>query len=296
MANDEGRRVGRSASSDAKSGSVAAHRLLALCAWRRQRISRLRRPRHAPTSYGPGGPRGAIGHPRTEDRHAAEVTRPDSGEPLSWWYVSLVCIGIALDHSSGFHQAIDRITELEKTGIDVGAVAEAYSFDAANQLGYLTAKTSTAELDGVLSVFPIDAPHASVAGNDRRRFEFRIRWPSPSRAQHVQTAGDGRVSRRRVRCTAPGRTPRCRGNLSADVTLRSGCNTPVNIIRSHLSVNRVTGLSKPLHLINHPVHERVPAAIVELRTKKLSLLPRSPRTGNRSFSTPRRPSQSGVRS
>src|ERR1700677_5342635 len=34
-------------------------------------------------------------------------------------------IGIALDYSGGFHEAVDRIVELEKAGIDVAAVAEA---------------------------------------------------------------------------------------------------------------------------------------------------------------------------
>ena len=37
----------------------------------------------------------------------------------------MVRIGIALDYSGGFHEAVDRIVELEKAGIDVAAVAEA---------------------------------------------------------------------------------------------------------------------------------------------------------------------------
>ena len=39
--------------------------------------------------------------------------------PPSPWYLSLVRIGIALDYSGGFHEAVDRIVELEKAGIDV---------------------------------------------------------------------------------------------------------------------------------------------------------------------------------
>ena len=62
-------------------------------------------------------------------------------------------IGIALDYSGGFHEAVDRIVELEKAGIDIAVVAEAYSFDAVSQLGYLAAKTSTIELAS--GVFPI---------------------------------------------------------------------------------------------------------------------------------------------
>ncbi|WP_264990837.1 LLM class flavin-dependent oxidoreductase, partial [Mycobacterium kiyosense] len=63
-------------------------------------------------------------------------------------------IGIALDYSGGFHEAVDRVVELEKAGIDVVVVAEAYAFDAISQLGYLAAKTSTVELaSGVLPIF-----------------------------------------------------------------------------------------------------------------------------------------------
>ena len=62
-------------------------------------------------------------------------------------------IGIALDYSGGFHEAVDRIVELEKAGIDIAVVAEAYSFDAVSQLGYLAAKTNTVELAS--GVFPI---------------------------------------------------------------------------------------------------------------------------------------------
>src|SRR6202453_988990 len=63
-------------------------------------------------------------------------------------------IGIALDYSGGFHEAVDRIVELEKAGIDVAAVAKAYSFDALSQLGYLHAEPSTVELAcGVLPIY-----------------------------------------------------------------------------------------------------------------------------------------------
>ncbi|HEY0225732.1 MAG TPA: LLM class flavin-dependent oxidoreductase, partial [Mycobacterium sp.] len=62
-------------------------------------------------------------------------------------------IGIALDYSGGFKEGVERIAELEKAGIDIAVVAEAYSFDAVSQLGYLAAKTNTVELAS--GVFPI---------------------------------------------------------------------------------------------------------------------------------------------
>src|SRR4029077_5227143 len=40
----------------------------------------------------------------------------------------------------------DEVVELEKIGVDIALVAEAYSFDAISQLGFLAARTSRSEL------------------------------------------------------------------------------------------------------------------------------------------------------
>src|SRR6478672_9417542 len=64
--------------------------------------------------------------------------------------------GIFLPYAGGyssFQDAVDQVVELEKIGVDIALVAEAYSYDAVSQLGYLAAKTSTIELGS--GVFPI---------------------------------------------------------------------------------------------------------------------------------------------
>jgi alkanesulfonate monooxygenase SsuD/methylene tetrahydromethanopterin reductase-like flavin-dependent oxidoreductase (luciferase family) len=62
--------------------------------------------------------------------------------------------GIFLSYAGGFKEAADQVVELEKVGIDIALVAEAYSFDAISQLGYLAAKTSTIELGtGVVPIY-----------------------------------------------------------------------------------------------------------------------------------------------
>ena len=48
--------------------------------------------------------------------------------------------GIFLNYAGGFHEAIEDVVELEKTGVDIALVAEAYSYDAVSQLGYLAPK------------------------------------------------------------------------------------------------------------------------------------------------------------
>ena len=54
--------------------------------------------------------------------------------------------GIFLSYADGLREAVDDVVELEKVGVDIALVAEAYSYDAVSQLGYLAAKTSTIEL------------------------------------------------------------------------------------------------------------------------------------------------------
>src|SRR5699024_83655 len=63
-------------------------------------------------------------------------------------------IGVQLGYSGGFKESVDQVVELEKIGADIVMVAEAYSYDAISQLGYLAAKTSTIELgSGVVPIY-----------------------------------------------------------------------------------------------------------------------------------------------
>ena len=48
----------------------------------------------------------------------------------------------------------DEVAELERAGVDLIAVPEAYSFDAVSQLGFLAARTSTITLaSGILQLY-----------------------------------------------------------------------------------------------------------------------------------------------
>ena len=62
--------------------------------------------------------------------------------------------GIFLNYAGGFREAVEHVVELETVGVDIALVAEAYSYDAVSQLGYLAAKTSTIELgSGVVPIY-----------------------------------------------------------------------------------------------------------------------------------------------
>lgn len=65
-----------------------------------------------------------------------------------------VRIGMGLNYSGGFAETVDEVADLEKAGLDIAFVPEAYSFDAVSQIGYLAAKTTTLELaSGIFQIY-----------------------------------------------------------------------------------------------------------------------------------------------
>ena len=128
-------------------------------------------------------------------------------------------IGIALDYSGGFHEAVDRVVELEKAGIDIAVVAEAYSYDA-DQPARVSGRQDQHRRIGLGGISHLH-PHAVAAGDDRRGPGLRVRRPIPPRHRHVRAPGDRGVSRRRVR-RADRPHPRDRGDLPAGVAPGTG--------------------------------------------------------------------------
>ena len=51
-------------------------------------------------------------------------------------------ISTLINYASGFKEAVAEVKALEKAGLDVVWVPEAYSFDAPTAMGYLAAETS----------------------------------------------------------------------------------------------------------------------------------------------------------
>jgi len=43
--------------------------------------------------------------------------------------------GVFLSYSGGFRESVEQVAVLEKQGVDLALVAEAYSYDAVSQLG-----------------------------------------------------------------------------------------------------------------------------------------------------------------
>jgi F420-dependent oxidoreductase-like protein len=175
--------------------------------------------------------------------------------------------GIFLSYAGGFKQAVEQVVELEKVGVDIALVAEAYSYDAISQLGYLAAKTSTIELgSGVVPIY-VRTPTLlamTAAGLDYvsdGRFRLGIGTSGPQ----VMEGFHG----------VPFDAPMGRTREVVDICRQVWRREKVNYDGKHYQIplpeGRGTGLGKPLRLINHPVRENIPITIAALGPKNVEL-------------------------
>jgi F420-dependent oxidoreductase-like protein len=175
--------------------------------------------------------------------------------------------GIFLNYAGDFREAADQVVEFEKIGVDIALVAEAYSFDAISQLGYLAAKTSTIELgSGVVPIY-VRTPTLlamTAAGLDYvsdGRFRLGIGTSGPQ----VMEGFHG------VPFDAPMGRTREVVDICRQVWRRENVAYDGKHYQIPLPADRGTGLGKPLHLINHPVRERIPITIAALGPKNVEL-------------------------
>jgi len=175
--------------------------------------------------------------------------------------------GIFLSYAGGFLEAADQVVEMEKLGVDIALVAEAYSYDAISQLGYLAAKTSTIELGtGVVPIYTrtptllaMTAAGLDYVSDGRFRLGIGTSGPQVMEGFHGVPfdAPLGRTREVVEICRAVWRRERVRHDGK--------------YYQIPLPADRGTGLGKPLKLINHPVRERIPIIIAALGPKNVEL-------------------------
>lgn len=175
--------------------------------------------------------------------------------------------GIFLSYASGFREAAAQVVELEKCGVDLALVAEAYSYDAISQLGYLAAKTSTIELgSGVVPIYSrtpallaMTAAGVDYVSDGRFRLGIGTSGPQVIEGFHG-VAFDAPLGRTREVV-----------EICRRVWRREKLQFDGKYYRVPLPADRGTGLGKPLKLINHPVRERIPITIAALGPQNVKL-------------------------
>lgn len=176
-------------------------------------------------------------------------------------------IGMGLNYSGGFAEAAAEVADLEKAGLDIVFVPEAYSFDAVSQLGYLAAKTSRVELaSGILQLFTRTPTLTAMtaAGLDfvsDGRFVLGVGASGPQVIEGFHG----------VPYNAPlGRTREI-VDICRQVWRREKVDHQGKYYQIPLPEDRGTGLGKPLKIINKPVRERIPIIIASLGPKNVEM-------------------------
>ncbi|RBY97970.1 LLM class F420-dependent oxidoreductase [Blastococcus sp. TF02-8] len=177
-------------------------------------------------------------------------------------------IGMPISYSSGFAETAAVIAEYESVGLDTVFVAEAYSFDAVSQLGYLAARTTTIEIaSGILNIYSRTPALLAMtaAGLDfvsGGRFTLGIGASGPQVVEGFHG----------MPYTAPLARTREVVEVCRTVWRRERLDHHGTYIDVPLTAERGgSGLGKPLKLINQPVRERVPMVLAAIGPKNVAL-------------------------
>ncbi|MFI6497517.1 LLM class F420-dependent oxidoreductase [Nonomuraea typhae] len=176
-------------------------------------------------------------------------------------------IGMALNYSGGFKETVAELADYEQAGLDIVFVAEAYSFDAVSQMGYIAARTERLEIaSGILPIYSRTPTLLAMtaAGLDYvsdGRFTLGLGASGPQVIEGFHG----------VPYTAPlGRTREvieiCRQVWQRERLTYSGKHYTLP-----LPPEQGTGLGKPLKLINHPVRPRIPIVVAAIGPKNVEL-------------------------
>ena len=163
-------------------------------------------------------------------------------------------LSMMISYSGDFKADVEKVIALEKAGLDVVWVPEAYSFDAVSQMGYLAAKTNTIEIgSAILNVFSRTATcmAQTAAGLDHVSDGRFILGLGASGPQVIE--GFHGVPYEKPMPRIRDYINVCRMTMKREKVIYDGPTVQVP-----LPEGQGTGMGKALKLINHPVRDTVP--------------------------------------
>jgi len=164
-------------------------------------------------------------------------------------------ISMMMSYAGGFVEGARRVAELERAGLDVVWIPEAYSFDAISQVGYLAAVTSRVEIGtGIINVYSRTASLTAMtaAGCDyvsNGRFILGLGASGPQVVEGFHGVPYEKPMQRIKEYIGV-----CREVWKREKALAYQGQT----VQVPLPAGQGTGLGKPLKLINHPVRADIP--------------------------------------
>jgi len=175
-----------------------------------------------------------------------------------------VRLSMNLAYAGGFKEAAEQVVELEKVGLDMVWVAEAYGFDAATLMGYLAAKTERIQIaSGILPIYSRTPAllAQTAAGLDYVSGGRAVLGLGASGPQVIEgwhgVAYDKPLARTREIIEI------CRRVWRREVLTNDGIY--------QLPLPGGTGLGKPLKLITHPVRAQIPIFVAALGPKNVEM-------------------------
>jgi len=173
-----------------------------------------------------------------------------------------------LNYAGGFKEGVSEVVDMEKSGLDLIWVAEAYGFDSPSLMGYVAARTTTVEIGAaILPIFTrtptlIAMTAAGIDALSDGRFHLGLGASGPQVIEGFHG----------VPYTNPlGRTREivdiCRDVWRRDSPLH---HEGKNYILP-LPENQGTGLGKALKIITKPLRGEIPIWIASLGEKNVAL-------------------------
>jgi len=177
-------------------------------------------------------------------------------------------ISTMLSYAGGFKEAAREVADMEKAGLDLVWVAEAYGFDSPSLMGYLAALTDRVEIGaGILPIYTrtptlIAMTAAGIDALSDGRFHLGLGASGPQVIEGFHgVAYSNPLGRTREIVEI------CRDVWKREAPLvHQGRNFTLP-----LSAEKGTGLGKPLKIIAHPVRSEIPVWIASLGEKNVEL-------------------------
>ncbi|MEX5631533.1 LLM class F420-dependent oxidoreductase [Parafrankia sp. FMc2] len=176
-------------------------------------------------------------------------------------------IGMPLNYSGGFTEAVAELGDFEKAGLGIVFVPEAYSFDAVSQLGFLAARTERIEIaSGILPIYTRTPTLTAMtaAGLDfvsGGRFTLGLGASGPQVIEGFHGVPyDAPLARTREVVEI------CRAVWRREKLEYAGRHYTLPLPPEH-----GTGLGKALKIINQPVRERIPVLLAAIGPKNVAM-------------------------
>jgi F420-dependent oxidoreductase-like protein len=177
-------------------------------------------------------------------------------------------ISMTLNYAGGHEESAQQAADLEKAGLDVVWVAEAYSFDAPSFMGYLAAKTQHVHIGAaILPIYTrtptlIAMTAAGVDAISGGRCELGLGASGPQVIEGFHGVPYDRPLTRTREIVEV-----CRKVWAREEPLtHDGAAYHIP-----LPPDQGTGLGKALKIINHPVRPRIPIWVAALGEKNVAM-------------------------